>query len=88
MATKPPVHDEAMLLLESMLLRALVEPSAVLSSVMAWRPMQRTVLSNAALRCVAAMFMRGTLLLLHKWLLMPCILIYLLGWSIATQPAC
>ena len=59
MATKPPVHDEALLVLESMVRRGLVETGAALSTLMEWRPMQRPELSNAALRCIAALFMRG-----------------------------
>lgn len=65
MAAKPPVHDEAMLLVEVILRRGLIEPSTILSSVMDWLPMRRLVLSNAALQCVAAMFARGALLALH-----------------------
>jgi len=45
--------------METLVRRGLVEPSAPLSNLMEWRPMQRTELSNAALRCVAALFMRG-----------------------------
>ena len=62
-AAKAPVHDEALLLLESMLRRGLVQSGAVISSnVIEWLPMQLPVMSNAALRCVAAMFMHGKLL--------------------------
>ncbi len=45
--------------METMVRRGLVEASVPLSTLMEWRPMQRTELSNAALRCVAALFMRG-----------------------------
>ena len=60
-AVQAPVHDEALLLLESMLRRGLVQSGAVFgSNVMQWLPLQTPVLSNAALRCVAAVFMQGT----------------------------
>jgi hypothetical protein len=68
-AAKAPVHDEALLLLESMLRRGLVRSGAVVSSnVMQWLPMQVPVLSNAALRCVAAMFIHGKLLRMSRQL--------------------
>ena len=45
--------------METMVRRGRVEASALLSTLVEWRPLQRTELSNAALRCVAALFMRG-----------------------------
>ena len=60
-AAKPPLHDETMLVLESMVRRGLLETTVPLSTVMEWRSMQCTEMSNAALRCVAALFMRGEL---------------------------